>query len=144
MTDLERRDVQYLLDALKRTEWAGEGQTCPVCRRLKRYGATHSCSCSIAIGLVKVKPRLLGSEPLPSVREMPAKDEMLALGAKHLEWLDDVNYGDAHSGEWSISSLFELVYRARDLLREQAELLDRATFGRLDIETYETSPKEGE
>lgn len=65
MTDLERRDVQQLLDALKRAEWAGEGQTCPVCRRQKRYGATHVCSCPIAISLVKVKHRLLGTEPLP-------------------------------------------------------------------------------
>lgn len=105
MTDLERRDVQYLLDALKRAEWSGEGQSCPVCRRLKRYGATHVCSCPIAISLVKVKHRLLGAEPLPEPKPS-SFDTNLDVHAIAERYEEEINWG-AHTMVSGIAAAIE-------------------------------------
>jgi len=90
MIDLERRDIQYLIDALKRVEWADvrdETAKCPVCHRPKAWG--HVCSCPVGLGIRKVGPRLVGTEQvdLPDVQDLAEKYE------QRINWGDDTLVG---------------------------------------------------
>lgn len=88
MTDPERRDVQYLLDALKRAEWSDirdETAKCPVCRRPKAWG--HVCSCILGLATRKVGPRLMGTESLaPSENEITLANISDPENLKALAW----------------------------------------------------------
>jgi hypothetical protein len=57
MTEQDRKDVEQVLYAVKRVEWAGPNATCLVCHRLKAYGQ-HPCSCPMRLAQ-KAADRLL-------------------------------------------------------------------------------------
>jgi hypothetical protein len=86
VTDAELKDIRYLASVLKRVEWSGQDGKCPVCRRLKAYGA-HPCSCPIRLGQ-KALARLLGpevAEPQEATEEVAYFVPGCPCGRDHLQ-----------------------------------------------------------